>query len=115
MSASKPPKQVVCLSCFVRQDAWPKRTFLGFPTFVCESCNEASEYPLSTGYVAIYALSAFVALRPMITGRGNGGCFLVLGIAAIPALWLHVRATRRLEIAEASAKSHGDRVADTFR
>ena len=52
---------------------------------------------------------------PIVTRRVNAACFFVLGIAALAALTLHVRAKRRLGIATAKERSPAERIADRFR
>src|SRR4051812_42970345 len=98
------PIHVVCLACHIGQEQQTKKTFLGFPSFLCEACGAKSELPLSTGYVVIYALSFLLSVYGALATGHSGGCFLVLGVAAIPALLLHVRAKRTQAVALANEK-----------
>lgn len=108
------PTHVVCFSCHQGQERELKKSFLGFPSFRCESCGASSAYPLSTAYVVIYGASFALCLLATIARRGVG-CFLILALAAIPAIALDMRARRKARFAEAHEKSRGERLAEPFR
>jgi len=108
---AKKPKRVVCTACNLTQDRMLKQTFLGFYTFQCEECAERVQYPLSTTYVVIYALS-ILSLVGLFFGRGACG---VLAVGGIVALSFDVGIRRRVKAAESSARTRGEVVADTFK
>lgn len=108
------PAHVVCLSCHLGQERELKKTFLGFPSFRCESCGASSTYPLSTAYFVIYGASFAICLLAMIARRGVG-CFLILALAAIPAIALDMRARKKVRFAKAREKSRSEQLADPFR
>jgi len=108
------PQHVVCFSCHVGQEKPTRNTFLGFPSFVCEACGAKSELPLSTSYFTTYVVSLLIACVALTAGR-IAGCFMVLGVAAVPALYFHFRARNALAHAIANEKRLGERIAATFR
>jgi hypothetical protein len=81
-------EKIICSHCKEAIEGKPKRTFLGFQRYTCESCKKPTVYPLTSGYRAIYwvAIVVFALGSLMALQQGNVLIPSILLIAAIVAL-----------------------------
>ena len=109
---AKRPKHVVCTQCRLGQERVLKRSFLGFFKFACEECETQSTYPLSMGYVAIYALAILFAVVTGVFGEFRCG---LLAIGGVFALAFDFGIRRRANEAIKNERSKGQVVAEVFK
>lgn len=108
---AKKPKHVVCLHCRLGQERELKQTFLGFFKFTCAQCEKESTYPLSNGYLAVYALAILGFVVGLAMGRVR---FVILGVAGLFALAFDFKIRRAAKEARAHERTCGEVIAEVF-
>jgi hypothetical protein len=79
---------MICTECAQDVPAATKLSFLGFPTFMCPSCNKQVRYPLSMGRKIFYWLLVALFAGITINALAHGAVAMpgLLGILVIIAV-----------------------------
>lgn len=77
--------KVTCEHCKKDVEEKPRRTFLGFQRYVCQSCHKPTIYPLTSGYKIIYWAVIIIFLLALLSQLLQG-YIIVPGLLTVGAI-----------------------------